>query len=77
MVKCQYQSSKWSSTIGCLLLLDKNRGVSIEKSGLVIMGNGMVDGFLATKIFILLKKIVVDVGKNDIPQFPLMFPGEG
>jgi hypothetical protein len=38
----------------------------------------MVDGFLATKIFILLKKIAVDVDKmNDIPQFPLMIPGEG
>ena len=35
-------------------------------------------GVLTTKIFILLKKIVVDVGKmNDIPQFPLMFPVEG
>jgi hypothetical protein len=38
---------------------------------------GMVDGFLATKIFISLKKIVVDVeNNNDIPQFLLMFPGE-
>jgi hypothetical protein len=35
------------------------------------------DWFLATKIFILLKKIVVDVGKNEISQFPLMFPDEG
>jgi hypothetical protein len=35
------------------------------------------DGFLDTKIFILLKKIVVDVeNNNDIPQFLLMFPGE-
>jgi len=34
-------------------------------------------GFLATKIFILLKKIVVDVDKmNDILQFFLMLPRE-
>jgi len=35
-----------------------------------LQGRGRLwDGFVATKIFILLKKIVVDVGKNDIPQF--------
>ncbi len=38
---------------------------------------GELGGFLATKIFILLKKIIVDVEKNnDIPQFTLMLPGE-
>ena len=51
-----------------------SRSVQITGKGEI----GLVDGFLATKIFILLKKIVVDVGKmNEISQFSLMFPGEG
>jgi len=51
--------------------------LSVEVSRL--QGRGRLwDWFLATKIFILLKKIVVDVGKmNEISQFSLMFPGEG
>ena len=51
--------------------------LSVEVSRL--QGRGRLwDWFLATKIFILLKKIVVDVeNNNDIPQFLLMFPGEG
>ncbi len=33
--------------------------------------------FLQRQDFYILKKIVVDVKQmNDIPQFPLMFPGE-
>ncbi|MCJ7775336.1 MAG: hypothetical protein MUP08_03000, partial [Desulfobulbaceae bacterium] len=53
------------------------RVLSVEVSRL--QGRGRLwDWFLDTKIFILLKKIVVDVeNNNDIPQFPLMFPGEG
>jgi hypothetical protein len=51
--------------------------LSVEVSRL--QGRGRLwDWFLATKIFISLKKIVVDVeNNNDIPQFLLMFPGEG
>jgi hypothetical protein len=46
------------------------------KSNGVVVGKSW-RGFVATKIFILLKKIVVDVDKmNDIPQFSLMLPGE-